>query len=142
MPRINVTHNGETISQLVTTIGGDRWTEINGKWYIVTANNVAVGLGLPTKPRAKNKPIRETLADALSVLGWERCPQRDTGKYTAWIGPNADTTCIRFIGKSGALREGKTASQSVSCEGKLRNKLIRFGQTAYAHFSREQVRKE
>lgn len=60
------------------------------------------------------KGTRKAIIDGLLALGWQVVPSR-TSKYVTF--QHADEEMLLYVGKSGALRKGRTISSSVSLTG-------------------------
>lgn len=66
------------------------------------------------------RTIRERLEAGLMAEGWTRDFSARTGRYSVW--KRADDLTRMYVGRSGALRRGRTASGSfcVSDQGRAR----------------------
>lgn len=58
--------------------------------------------------------IKERLVAGLQAKGWQPCPKRTTSKLQAF--EKAGVRSVVFVGVNGALRSGRTASDSYSLE--------------------------
>ena len=57
--------------------------------------------------------LKERLTAGLLALGWQACPT-GSGKYTCFTHSERGPEHKRFVGSSGALRSGRSASNSIS----------------------------
>ena len=76
--------------------------------------------------------IREKLIEQLLLTQSEVAPRsrKTTAKYVTFT--SNDPGVFYFVGKAGALRKGKTVTESYSLEGTVRDRLIAAWDAAHA----------
>lgn len=79
---------------------------------------------------------RQLLAEGLKALGAKIDPAARSTKYETWMTTDATplwlggSTQSLYVGRGGALRRGRTVSESHSCGDGFRNRVIDAGRMA------------
>jgi hypothetical protein len=69
------------------------------------------------------KTLHDRYCLALEARGYQRVPDARTGKYTVFHLP-ADPKRFIFVGFSGALRQGHSATASIPCSSAWKGLLL------------------
>lgn len=76
--------------------------------------------------------IADTLIAGLTRLGYTQVSYRHSSKYRVFSSPKLKfkdgTPALVFVGRAGALRIGRSASNSHSASGSLRDKVLAAAQ--------------
>lgn len=73
-----------------------------------------------------SKTLHDRYVEALKAQGSVVTPHQPSSKYTQLTRPNRDGTYY-FVGRSGALRYGKNASDSFAASDKWKARLLNGG---------------